>query len=331
ADCEFASSAGLKLSPCASLLRHSNYGPPLSSQAHPASARLTTLARNAMSRPCARRMPLEVAVFSAESALTAQTLGASRVELNAAGSYSLGGLTPAIEELAKLRAQPRKLTIPVHVMIRPRGAPAKGPDFVYSARELADMFTAICRFKASELMNPLDGDRFVFGAVTEVGDDDDDDDDEEEHVPGDGRIDIDDGICTALIEVATPFGCVFHRAFDPIAASGRSIDGAEQLVKLGFHGLLTAGGLNSSCCKQENIDKIDHMCHRMAGKINIIAGGGLRHHNVAKAAAQLAVYDDNAVWFHTAAVKTINGFPTDHLDADELVDILTVLGQVQPA
>ncbi|KND93501.1 Copper homeostasis protein cutC [Tolypocladium ophioglossoides CBS 100239] len=276
-----------------------------------------------MSRPCARKMHLEVAVFSAESALTAQTLGASRVELNAAGSYSVGGLTPTIEELSRLRAQPRKLTLPVHVMVRPRGAPAEGPDFVYSARELAEMFTAICRFKASGLMNPLEGDRFVFGAVTEV--------DNDEDVPGDKRIEIDDGICTALIEVATPFGCVFHRAFDPIAASGRSIDGAEQLAKLGFQGLLTAGGLNSSCCNQDSVDKIGHMCHRMAGKIKIIAGGGLRRHNVAKAAAQLAVYDDNTVWFHTAAVKTINGVPTENLDADELVDVLTVLGQVQPA
>ncbi|POR37683.1 Copper homeostasis protein cutC [Tolypocladium paradoxum] len=277
-----------------------------------------------MSRPRARKMPLEVAVFSAESALTAQTLGASRVELNAAGSYGVGGLTPAIEELANLRAEPRRLTIPVHVMIRPRGAPAEGPDFVYSARELADMFTAISRFKASELMNPLAGDRFVFGAVREVDDDDDD-------APGDKRIDIDDALCTALIEIATPFGCVFHRAFDPIAASARCIDAAERLAELGFQGLLTAGGLNSSCCSQENADRIDCMCRRMAGKIQIIAGGGLRRHNVAKAAAQLAVYDDNTAWFHTAAVKTINGAPTDVLDADELVDILTVLGQVQPA
>lgn len=269
-------------------------------------------------------MPLEVAVFSAESALTAQTLGASRVELNAAGSYGVGGLTPAIEELAKLRAEPRKLTIPVHVMIRPRGAPAEGPDFVYSARELAEMFTAISRFKASELMNPLEGDRFVFGAVAEA-------DNGDEGGPGDKRVEIDEGICTALIEVATPFGCVFHRAFDPIAASGRCLDGTEQLAKLGFQGLLTAGGLDSSCCRQENVDNIDCMCRRMAGKIQIIAGGGLRRHNVRKAAAQLAAYDDSSIWFHTAAVKTINGILTEQLDADELVDVLTVLGQVQPA
>ena len=55
-----------------------------------------------------RKVPLEVAVFSIEDALRAQTLGASRIELNATGSYAVGGLTPTVQQLQQLRAEPRR-------------------------------------------------------------------------------------------------------------------------------------------------------------------------------------------------------------------------------
>ncbi|KAM4056059.1 cutC family protein [Hirsutella rhossiliensis] len=305
-------------------------------------------------RPKARRMPLEVAVFSGQAALQAQLLGAERVELNSPGSYALGGLTPPVDELVRVSA---RLSIPVHVMIRSRPAPADGrPDFVYGPRDLARMILAICRFKASGVMDPVRGDRFVLGALREVDEQDDDgsdfgiDDDQEHHDDAHDsdadstrprkRLVIDETICEALVEVSKPFGCVFHRAFDPIAASSprRCAHALERLALLGFDALLTAGGPAGSCCDKPNVDTVDHLCHRMAGRLPLIVGGGLRSHNVARAAAQLAVYAngdgdarDSPVWFHTAAVKTIDGFHTEDLDLDELHDLLVQLGHIEPA
>ncbi|PHH89444.1 hypothetical protein CDD83_6049 [Cordyceps sp. RAO-2017] len=278
------------------------------------------------SRPITRRMPLEVAVFSGQSALEAQLLGAARVELNAPGSYAVGGLTPEVDELADIRA---RLNIPVHVMIRPRGAAPAGPDFVYSAQELAQMILSINEFKAAGVMNPLHGDRFVLGALRLVDDGD-----------GDGgaearqRLDIDETVCRALVETAKPFGCVFHRAFDPLAGRGRgaAAQAADCLASLGFHAVLTAGGPAGTCADEANLDKIDHMAHRLAGRLAIVVGGGLRRHNVARAAARLAVHPAAAVFFHAAALRRApDGSVSERIDPDELDALLRRLGVAEPA
>ncbi|KJZ80511.1 hypothetical protein HIM_00361 [Hirsutella minnesotensis 3608] len=297
-----------------------------------------------MPRPTTRRVPLEVAVFSGRSALEAQRLGASRVELNAPGSYAAGGLTPDVAVLASIRPQ---LTIPVHVMIRPRGPPAvradgglQEPDFVYSATELARMTAAIGRFKAAGLMNPFRGDRFVFGAVREASVDDDDAEDGGLLRGGrDGKqIEIDETACRTLIQAAKPFGCVFHRAFDAMAAGTRGAEAAEVLIRLGFECVLTAGGTNGSCCERTNVDNIDHLCHRVNGRLQVIVGGGLRRYNASRAADVLAVYadyeesDSSCVWFHTAAVRRADdGSPTEELDVHELQELLIRFQQREPA
>ncbi|KAJ6438634.1 copper homeostasis protein cutC [Purpureocillium lavendulum] len=273
-----------------------------------------------------RKINIEVAAFSAEMALKAQALGASRIELNARGSYDDGGLTPAIDELATLRTGPRKLEIPVHVMIRPRGPPAGGQsDFIYSTHELAQMVTSICEFKASGLMNPTAGDRFVFGAIQEV-------DTIDPQMDGVKRTEVDETICKALIETAKPFGCVFHRAFDPIAATPYAVPEVEKLIDLGFECLLTAGDCVGGCCYPDNTDKIDAICRRVGGKLQIIAGGGVRRSGLKAAAEQLGVYDDKTLWFHTASIKYgPDGEPTEDIDSDELIAMVNLLSQVKPA
>ncbi|OAQ85416.1 copper homeostasis protein cutC [Purpureocillium lilacinum] len=271
-----------------------------------------------------RKVHLEVAAFSAETALKAQTLGASRIELNARGSYDEGGLTPALEELKKLRAHPRKLTIPVHVMIRPRGPPGGGkPDFIYSAKELAEMIISICKFKSSGLMSAADGDRFVFGAIQEF-------DNIDPQMDGVRRTEVDETICKALVETAKPFGSVFHRAFDPIAATPYAVRQAEKLIDLGFQCLLTAGDRVGGCLYQDNTDKIDNICRRVGEKLQIIAGGGVRKGGLKKAAEQLAVYEENALWFHTASIQYgPKGEATEELDTTELIAMLNILGRLQ--
>ncbi|KLU84975.1 CutC family protein [Magnaporthiopsis poae ATCC 64411] len=112
---------------------------------------------------------LEIPIFSPAAAKDAASLGAHRIELNAAGSYPVGGLTPSLSELSALLAQlgQQSPRIPIRIMIRPRGAPgAPGqPDFIYSAPELASMRDAIAGFKASGLLDAGRGDGFVFGAL----------------------------------------------------------------------------------------------------------------------------------------------------------------------
>ncbi|PHH79003.1 hypothetical protein CDD80_5856 [Ophiocordyceps camponoti-rufipedis] len=282
-------------------------------------------------RPKYRCMPLEVAVFSPLSALQAQTQGASRVELNAAGSYSVGGLTPPVSDVVTLKSN-RDFKLPIHVMIRPRGAPEDGSqDFIYSDEEIAQMVQSIQDFKDAGVMNPFHGDRFVFGAIRESSGTSDDEYDWDSDDEDKNKLRIDEHVCKTLLNAAKPFPCIFHRAFDPIAAANRSSEGAELLLRLGFEGVLTAGGNGGTCCKQDNVDEIDHMCHRFAGRLNIAVGGGLRRHNVNPVASQLAVYDDNTVWFHTSAVQVRDGLVTEDLDIDEVHGLVNQLSLVEPA
>lgn len=261
-------------------------------------------------------MPLEVAVFSSESLIKAQNQGASRVELNAVGSYALGGTTPPVSELAKVSDQVR---IPVRIMIRPRGPPSDGSqDFLYTNAEIQTMIASIKEFRATGLMNPFRGDGFVFGVLSPSNAVDPITNEPE-------RIRINTVACSALREAARPFGCVFHRAFDPIAATKRISEGIETLVALGFEGLLTAGG-NGNC--QENIDRIDHECHKQAGKIQFVLGGGLRFHNVQTIAERFSFYEKGSVWMHTAALSPRPDYPVEEIDSNELVKMVAALKSV---
>jgi copper homeostasis protein len=262
------------------------------------------------------KMPVEVAVFSGQSALKAQSQGASRVELNAPGSYAVGGITPPISELKAVADQ---LEIATRVMIRPRGAPADGsPDFIYSSEEVEEMVRCIKEFKATGLLNPLRGDGFVFGLLqpTETVD------------PLTGEADvvtIDREACQTLIETAKPFGCVFHRAFDPIAATKRVSEGISTLLFLGFEGVLTAGG-RGGC--EDNIDRIDHECHKYAGRIQFVIGGGLRTSNIQRVASQFSNYEQGSVWMHTAALTDRPDYPKEEIDSNELIGMLAGLDSV---
>ncbi|KAF7523641.1 hypothetical protein G7054_g11695 [Neopestalotiopsis clavispora] len=80
-------------------------------------------------------IPLEVPIFGPAFAVAAVSAGASRLELNAHGSYPDGGLTPSIGHLASMKY----LSAPIRIMIRPRGPPASGAcDFIYTEAEAGD-------------------------------------------------------------------------------------------------------------------------------------------------------------------------------------------------
>lgn len=104
---------------------------------------------------------LEIPVFGGNAASRAVELGASRIELNATGSYPDGGLAPSLEDLRRVA----DIEVPVRIMIRPRGPPSESRvrDFIYSDAEFADMESAIRRFKETGLLNEARGDGFVLG------------------------------------------------------------------------------------------------------------------------------------------------------------------------
>ncbi|KAJ6781117.1 hypothetical protein PWT90_00698 [Aphanocladium album] len=234
-------------------------------------------------------LPLELAVFSADDALAAQSLGAARVELNAPGSYPAGGLTPPVAALAALSPQ---LRIPVRVMIRPRGPPpppppppdGDSPDFLYTPAELDLMRAAIADIKASGAINVARGDGFVFGIL--------------KRSESSEKLTIDAETCRELVALARPVPCVFHRAFDVVAGSDEALDA---LIECGFEGLLTAGGDAGKYI--DNLARLERICERAAGRIQVVAGGGVRHHNVAGPAAALAKHGEGRVWVHSAALK----------------------------
>ncbi|KAG6004560.1 hypothetical protein E4U21_000944 [Claviceps maximensis] len=267
------------------------------------------------------KMPLEVAVFSGASILKAQTQGCSRVELNAPGSYFAGGTTPPIAELARVADRVR---VPVRIMIRPRGPPEDGSqDFIYTESEIAAMAQSISEFKSSGLMNPCRGDGFVFGLLKPCSEPDSFNEEPE-------TLQIDEDQCRTLLRHARPFGCVFHRAFDPIAESRYASDGIQLLISLNFEGVVTAGGLGPCF---DNVDRINHLCHRYASKnsFEIVAAGGLRRSNIVDVASNLARYDQGSVWLHTSALTERPDHSAEEIDSDELIDMVAHLDSVNPS
>ncbi|KAG6024417.1 hypothetical protein E4U41_001792 [Claviceps citrina] len=277
------------------------------------------------------KIPLEVAVFSGESILKAQSQGCSRVELNAPNSYHLGGTTPPLAELARVADQVR---VPVRVMIRPRGPPEDdSPDFIYTPAEVAAMAASIHEFKSSGLMNPCRGDGFVFGLLKPCSSSLSEEEAADSFTSADPPpppVQIDEEQCRALIRHAKPYGCVFHRAFDPIADSRRASDGIETLISLNFEAVLTAGG-RGRCV--DNLDRIDHLCHRFASRANfeIVVAGGLREANIHVPARALARYEPGSVWLHTSALTDRPDHLPEEIDSDELIQMVSQLDLVDPA
>jgi copper homeostasis protein len=149
------------------------------------------------------KFKLEICVDSLESAITAQTAGADRIEL--CSNLYEGGTTPSHGMILSVR---NNLTIEMNVIIRPRGS-----DFLYSDPEFDIMRRDI------DSCSEAGANGVVLGILL-----------------ADGNIDIER--TSKLIEFARPMKVTFHRAFDLCMDPSK---GLEDAILTGAERILTSG------------------------------------------------------------------------------------------
>lgn len=154
-----------------------------------------------------------------------------------------GAVTPSLGLIHQAFA---RVTIPIHVFIRPRVG-----DFVYGTDDVAVMRRDI------EASKQAGAPGVVFGALTR-----------------DGRIDR--ALMADLIAWSRPMVVGFHRAFDQLTDQ---FDGLETLIDLGVAIVLTSGGPARAI---EGVDQLRRLVAHAAGRIDILAGGGITRENVAE-------------------------------------------------
>jgi copper homeostasis protein len=175
---------------------------------------------------------VEICVQGVESALVAQAGGADRIEL--CEDLAVGGVTPSAGTIA---VACRRLTIPVHVLIRPRSG-----NFVYSEAEFEVMRHDI------GVARSLQAAGVVIGLL-------------------DPARAIDRERTARLIEAARPLGVTFHKAFDEAADPTEALD---DLIGLGVERVLTSGAMAEAV---DGLDRLVALNRRAGGRLIILAGG----------------------------------------------------------
>ena len=154
-----------------------------------------------------------------------------------------GGTTPSWGLVAEVREQ---VALPLHVLIRPRGG-----DFLYTGDEIAVMLRDIAAARS------LGVDGVVLGVLD-----------------AEGRIDT--ATLQRLLDIARPAAVTFHRAFDLGRDAAEALD---TLSALAIDRVLTSG---QAATAEAGIPRLAALVARAAGKIGVLAGGGIRAHNAAR-------------------------------------------------
>jgi copper homeostasis protein len=152
-----------------------------------------------------------------------------------------GGTTPSAGLISTAR---HRISIDLHVMIRPRAG-----DFCYSTDEFEVMQQDVLiakQFKANGV---------VLGLLN-----------------GNGTVDI--ARTRKLVELASPLSVTFHRAFDMSSDLFRAL---EDVTYTGVKRILTSGGASSAV---EGRETLQQLVVAAKGRIIVMAGGGVRDHNV---------------------------------------------------
>lgn len=186
-------------------------------------------------------------------------------------------------------------------MIRPRGPPEDGPDFIYSPGEFEEMKRDIQTFKDSGFLRTERDDGFVFGSLRA-----------RDGAEGGLLVDVDRN--SELVRLASPFKCVFHRAFDEVLGSGGAVDETVRSVRAcGFDGVLTSGGPGSAV---DNLGTLTRVVHAAAAEhVEVIVGGGVRSSNAQVLSDKLPRLESSRLWSHSSCLTQHS---VDVVDADEL-------------
>lgn len=163
-----------------------------------------------------------------------------------------GGTTPSVGMISIVRAQ---ISIGLHVIIRPRGG-----DFYYSEQEMDVMLADIAAVKAAG------ADGVVIGLL----------------LP-DGQVDV--PRTAALVQAARPMRVTFHRAIDLARDPFEAVDA---IASLGIERILTSGQSNTAL---EGAACIASMVRHAAGRVRIMAGGGVNAGNVRELIAATGVQE----------------------------------------
>jgi copper homeostasis protein len=166
-----------------------------------------------------------------------------------------GGLTPSAGLIEEAVARAGRTG--VHVLVRPRPG-----DFRYTATEIAVMRRDIV------VARDLGAAGVVFGVLNAGGG-------------------VDDA-CADLLAAAGDLETTFHRAIDVSANSERALD---RLIELGFTRVLTSGRARSVL---DGADLIRELNTRAAGRVQVMACGGVRAANAAEVLARTGVRDLHA-------------------------------------
>ena len=181
-------------------------------------------------------MLVEVCANSLQSALNAQKARADRIEL--CSELGVGGVTPSYG-LIKLVKE--KLSIPVHVLIRPRSG-----HFTYLEEEFEVMIADI------EFCKGIGINGIVSGILN-----------------ADSSLDVER--TQKLVELSKPLHFTFHRAFDWVENPDKTL---KKLEEVGVDTILTSGQNNSALEGLQNLMKWQN-----STSMTIMAGGGVNPEN----------------------------------------------------
>ncbi len=186
-------------------------------------------------------MLLEVCVDSVESAIAAQAGGADRLELCA--NLIIGGTTPTLalyQEIKKI------VTIPIHILIRPRFG-----DFLYSNYEYSIMCQEVAAFKKAGAQG------VVIGMLNQDGT-------------------LDKERMKGLVREAADMSVVLHRAFD---MSCNLQETMREAIQLGVRTILTSGGEETA---SQGLEMLRELIVAANGEIEIMAGAGINSERITK-------------------------------------------------
>lgn len=175
-----------------------------------------------------------------------------------------GGTTPSAGMISAVKAAVR---IPVYVIVRPRGG-----GFVYTREEVSVMRLDI------EAARMLGADGVVVGALT-----------------ADAQVDAEQ--LRQLVVAAGELPVTFHRAFDLTRDLQESL---EVLVQHRVARVLTSGGAASAL---QGVQAIRTLSRQAAGRIVVMAGGGVREETVREIVDRAEVAEVHVRGTRTARVS----------------------------